>query len=317
MWSVPNCYGGTFMLFQRYEAERNTEVRWVKNPLDLAEWEALIDENTRFLYGEMPSNPSVGVMDIPAVAEIAHTHEIPLLIDSTVATPALLRPLSLGADIAIHSVSKSMTSNGSSISGAFIARHDMVCKLAPDEIRENYAMWVKLNPARDIGPALSPFNAMMTINDLRTIRTRMDRLSKNSQTVAEFLNSHPAVEQVLYPGLESHPGHFLAKEAMWLVDSEEEYGTPVNRYGHLMSFTVKPDAQAARAAFDKLTMIWRATDLGRIKSVATIPAISTHQQQGEEGRDLADIPPNLIRLNVGGEHVNDIIDDLEQAFCTK
>ncbi len=156
----------------------------------------------------------------------------------------------------------------------------------------------------------------MTLNDVRTLRSKMDLLSRNTMKVAQFLSKHPQVESVQYLGLPEHPLHELASKYMWLVDAEydEQYGKPVNRYGHLMSFCVKGGPEAARKFFDGLQRIWRATDLGRIKSVATIPAISTHQQQGEAGRKLANIPPNLVRLCVGGEHPDDIIADLDQAL---
>jgi cystathionine beta-lyase/cystathionine gamma-synthase len=151
---------------------------------------------------------------------------------------------------------------------------------------------------------------------MRTLRSKMDLMSRNTMKVAEFLRGHPQVESVGYLGLPDHPLHELASRYMWLVDAEDDelYGQPVNRYGHLMSFCVKGGPEATRAFFDGLQRIWRATDLGRIKSVATIPAISTHQQQGEEGRRLAHIPPNLVRLCVGGEHPDDIIADLDQAL---
>jgi O-acetylhomoserine/O-acetylserine sulfhydrylase-like pyridoxal-dependent enzyme len=262
----------------------------------------------------MPSNPSLDLFDISGVAAIAHEREIPLIVDSTVATPALLRPIQQGADIVVHSVSKSIASGGLAIAGAVIARHGIPSVAGPDELRANFAMYVKLLPARDHGPGLSPFNALMIINDLRTLRTRMDVLSRHAQTVADFLEQHPAVEGVSYPGLASFPGHDLAARQMWLADGEDDYGAPVNRYGHLMGFRVAGGAAAARAVFDRFRMIWRATDLGRIKSVAAIPAISTHQQQGESGRDLAAVPANLIRLSVGAEHPGDIIADLAQAL---
>ncbi len=154
----------------------------------------------------------------------------------------------------------------------------------------------------------------MILNDLRTLRGKMDRMSRSALRVAEFLHQHPQVAGVNYMGLVEDPGHDLAARYLWLADGEDDYGQPVNRYGHLLSFTVRGGAGATRRMFDRLQMIWRATDLGRIKSVATIPAISTHQQQGEAGRELADIPSNLVRLNVGAEHPADIIEDLEQAL---
>ncbi len=310
------CYGGTFMLFsERYGAERGIDIRWVADPLDLDEWAAKIDGDTRFVYGETPSNPSLSVMDIAAVADLAHDAGIPLIIDSTVATPALTRPLTLGADIVVHSTTKSMTSSGLAVGGAVIARHGITTPIGPDEMAENFAMYVKLLPFRDHGPGASPFNALMTITDLRTLRHRMDFMSATSLRVARFLEEHRHVDRVAYPGLASMPGHDIAKRTMWLVDGEDGTGEPTNRFGHLLSFEVKGGAEAARRVFDRFSMIWRATDLGRVKSVATIPSISTHQQQGDEGRALASVPPNLIRLNVGGEHPEDVIEDLDQALA--
>lgn len=309
------CYGGTFTLFtERYVKERGIEVRWVRDPLNVDEWASHIDSNTRFVYSEMPSNPSLTVTPIREVSDLAHTHGIPFLIDSTLATPALMRPIQHGADVVIHSVSKSMTISGLAIAGAVVARHDLPSRVLSDAMRANFAEETKRLPTRDFGPGLSPFNALMVINDLRTLRSRMDKLSRNAQVVAEFLDSHPKVEQVFYPGLEHHEGHTTAKDYMWLVDGEDEYGKSVNRYGHLIGFTVKGGIPAARQAMDGLELVWRATDLGRIKSIATIPSISTHQQQGESGRQLAQVPEHLIRLNVGGEHPHDVIDDLDQAL---
>jgi len=310
------CYGGTFMLFsERYGKERGIDVRWVREPLDLEEWRERIDADTRLVFAEMPRNPGLAVCDIGALAELAHAAEAPLLVDSTVATPALLRPLCLGADVVIHSVSKSMNTGGLAIGGAVVARHDIPAKVGPDQLRADYATYLKLLPGRDFGPALSPFNALMILNDLRTLRSKMDRLSHNAMLVARFLQRHPKVDAVFYPGLENDPGHIIATRQMWLVDGSDDYEKEVNRYGHLLSFTVRGGAAGARTMFDCLQMIYRATDLGRIKSIATIPAISTHQQQGEAGRNLAEIPANLVRLNVGGEHPDDIISDLDRALA--
>jgi O-acetylhomoserine/O-acetylserine sulfhydrylase-like pyridoxal-dependent enzyme len=309
-------YGGTFMLFaQRYGVERGIEVRWVCDPLNMDEWEQQVDANTRFIYGEMPTNPSLAVMPLRQLADLAHRYDIPFIVDSTVATPALMRPFQHGADIVVHSVSKSMATSGFAIAGAVLARQDIHTTVGPDDMRENFAMYVKLQPARDFGPGLNPFHALMILNDLRTLRHRMDYMSRSSMKVAEYLEAHPKVERVLYPGLASFEGHQIASEYMWLADGADDYGEAVNRYGHLMSFTVKAGPEAARRMFDRLQMIWRATDLGRIKSVATIPAISTHQQQGDAGRELADVPANLVRLNVGGEHPDDVIADLDQALA--
>ena len=308
------CYGGTFMLFsERYGRERGVEIRWVREPLDLDEWSSRIDEGTRFVFGEMPSNPALAVFDIPAVAELAHAHGLPLIVDPTVATPALLRPLTMGADVVVQSLSKSIGGSGLAIGGALIARKDIPSRIGAHDMRANFATHVKLFPFRDHGPAMSPFNALMTLSDVRTVRSRIDHWSRGAMTVSSFLAEHPRVESASYPGLPSFPGHELARRDLWLADGDDE-GRPVNRFGSLLAFDVRGGHEAARRVFDRLGLIWRATDLGRIKSVATIPAISTHQQQGEEGRELAGIPSNQVRLSIGGEHPDDLIDDLDRAL---
>lgn len=310
-------YGGTFQHFSvRKMQERGIEVRWVENQEDIEEWKAKIDENTRFLYSEAPSNPQQSFCDVQALAELAHSWEIPFIIDSTCATPALMRPIGYGADIVIHSLTKSITSGGLAIGGAMISRKPIVTKIKNDNplFKESFAEYVKFLPYRDTGPAASPTNALFALNDLRTLRSKMDLLSQNSQKVADFLGQHPKVYQVDFLGLESFPLHKLAKKYMKLVDSDDGSGNAVNRYGHLLSFRVDGPPKNARKVFDRLKLIFRATDLGRIKSVATIPAISTHQQQGEEARKMADIPPQLIRLCVGAEDADDIIADLDQAL---
>lgn len=310
-------YGGTFQQFAiRKDQERNIEWRKVIHSNDIDEWAKLIDKNTRFIYGEMPSNPGQAFFDLDAVIELAHSHNIPVIVDATVATPALLRPLARGADIVVQSISKTITSSGFGIGGAVIARKNLVSNIDNEVMKADFGMYIKALPNRDNGPNISPFNAIMALSDVRNLRTKVDRFSRNTLTVAKYLEGHKHVEQVDYLGLESHHLHGLAKKYMVLVDSEYDplYLEKVNRFGHLMSFRIKEGAQAARDVFDGFRMIWRATDLGRIKSVATIPAISTHSQQGEEGRRLADIPPNLIRLCIGGEHPDDIIADIERGF---
>lgn len=312
-------YGGTFQQFAiRKEQERHIQWRKVLNSNDLSEWEKLIDENTRFLYGELPSNPSQAFFDLEKVAELAHKYNLPLIVDSTVATPALLRPLAYGADIVVQSVTKSLATSGFAVCGAVIAKKNIVSSIDNDEMKADFCTYLKLLPNRDNGPNISPMSAILALNDIRTIRTRMDLVSTSTQKVAEFLSQHPHIEGVDYLGLPSHPLHDLASKYMYLADSELDprYGERVNRYGHLMSFRVKGGAAATRKVFDAFSMIYRATDLGRIKSVATIPAISTHSQQGEEGRKIANIPDNLIRLCVGAEHPDDVIRDLDRALET-
>ncbi|HVP90783.1 MAG TPA: PLP-dependent transferase [Terriglobales bacterium] len=310
-------YGGTFQHFSiRKMKERGVECRWVQHPWDIEDWKSRIDEDTRFLYMEMPSNPQQSFADVKALADLAHAWEIPLIIDATCATPALMRPIAHGADIVVHSLTKSITAGGFAIGGALISRNPITTKVKNDSplFKDSFAEYVKFLPYRDNGPAASPVNAIFALNDLRTLRSKMDLVSANCQAVAEFLQKHPKVYQVDYLGLPSYHLHGLAKRYMKLVDSDDGRGSEVNRYGHLMSFRVDGPPENARKVFDRFKMIYRATDLGRIKSVATIPAISTHQQQGEEARRAADVPPQLIRLCVGGEHPDDVIADLGQAL---
>jgi len=315
--ATAQCYGGTFQQFNvRLRAERDIECRWIQDPTNIDEWASRIDKNTRFLYGELPSNPQQGFFDIAAVADLAHSHNLPLICDTTVATPALLRPLCHGADIVVQSATKTLTSSGFGVCGAVIARQNLICNIDNDDLKKDFCLYVKYLPNRDYGPNLHPMQTILTLNDVRTLRSKIDMLSRNTMKVAEHLEKHPQITRVEYLGLPNHPLHELASRYMWLVDAEYDdlYRKPVNRYGHLMSFCVKGGPPRARRFFDHLQRIWRATDLGRIKSVATIPAISTHQQQGEAGRKLAGIPGDLVRLCVGGEHPDDIIADLDQAL---
>ncbi len=309
--AMVQCYGGTYQLLDvRYGRERGIPIRWVNDASDLDEWRRHIDSDTCFVFGEFPTNPGLAVFDIERVAEIAHSQGVPLIVDSTLATPALCRPLSHGADIVVQSLSKTMTSSGRGIGGALISRSGLTCDAATPEMLDNYAGWVKLWPYRDAGPSLSPESAAHTLDSIKTLRMKMDVLSQNAMRVSEFLDGHSSVESVNYLGLPSHPQHALARRYMRLVDSNE------NRYGHLLSFSVKGGAKAARSVLDRLEMVFLATDLGRIKSVATIPSISTHQQQGEAARQAARIPPALIRLCVGGEDSDDLIADLDRALKT-
>ncbi len=312
-------YGGTFQLFDvRRMQERGIECRWVCDSTDLDAWAAAIDEDTRFLYGELPSNPGQAFFDVAAVARLAHQHALPLIVDSTVATPALLRPICHGADIVVQSVTKSMTSSGFGIAGAVIARKDLTSRFGSDAMKADFASYLKQLPNRDLGPSLSPLQAILSLNDMRTLRSKIDLFSRTTMQVATWLDEQPAIREVDYLGLPSHRLHPLAARYLFLVDAEHDaqYGRAVNRFGHLMAFRVDGGAAATRKVFDAVQRIWRATDLGRVKSVATIPAISTHSQQGAAGRSLAGIPDDLIRLCVGGEHPDDIVADLDQALRT-
>ena len=310
-------YGGTYQHFAvRKMEERDIEVRWVRQQDDIEEWREKIDENTRFLYAEAPSNPQQSFCDPKALTDLAHSREIPFIIDATCATPALMRPMAFGADIVIHSLTKTMTSGGMAVGGALISKNPIVTQVrnANPLFKKSFAEYIKFLPFRDNGPSASPTNALYALNDLRTLRSKMDLFSRNSEKVSHFLESHPRVQKVDYLGLPGFHYHSLAKEYMKLVDSDDGQGNEINRYGHLLSFRVDGPPENARKVFDHFKLIFRAGDLGRIKSMATIPAISTHLQQGEEARLAADVPPQMIRLCVGGEAPEDIIADLNQAL---
>lgn len=311
--SCARVYGGTFQQFWVRRCQENgIEVRWVTEPLSLEDWERHIDENTRFVYGEFPSNPSVAVFDIAAVAELAHRFGAPFIVDATCASPALTRPLAHGADIVVQSASKVMGGSGSSIVGLVTSRMDLPSKVGCDEMRADFAAWAKLWPYRDNGPSLHPMAAILTLNDMRTLRMRIAQMSRSTMEVARYLEVHPKIERVHYPGLESHPGHDVAKRYMCLADTDEAL------YGYMLATEIKEAKSGetinTRRFYDGLDMLWRATDLGRVKSVATLNAISTHQQQGEEGRRLAAITPSTCRISCGVEDPADIISDLERAL---
>lgn len=306
-------YGGTFQQFSvRRQKEQGIEVRWVLEPTDSAEWESKIDENTRFVYGEFPSNPSLSIFDIERVAEIAHRNGIPLIVDATCASPALTRPLTLGADIVVQSASKVIGGSGTSISGLLVSKRDIVSKVGTDEMRADFATWAKLWPYRDNGPGINPMAAIMVLNDMRTLRMRVAQMSRTALEVARYLEGHPRVERVNYPGLASYPAHDMARRYMRLVDTDEPM------FGFMLSADIREDrpdgSERARKFYDHLDMVWRATDLGRVKTVATLNAISTHQQQGEEGRKLASIKPSTCRISCGIEDPKDIISDLDRAL---
>lgn len=306
-------YGGTFQQFQvRRWKEQGTEVRWVHNSLDINEWASYIDEGTRFVYGEFPSNPAVSLFDIEKLAEIAHNNNVPLIIDSTCVSPALTRPLIHDADIVIQSATKVIGASGTSICGLLTAKKNIVSKIGTDEMKEDFATWAKIWPYRDNGPALSPMSAILLLNDLRSLRSRIAMMSNSALQLANYLESHPKIDCVHYPGLKSHPGHKIAKKYMRLVDDGK------NMYGFMLAADIKEkypeSSENTRKFYDALQMIWRATDLGRVKTVATLNAISTHQQQGEEGRQLAEIKLSTCRISAGIEHIDDIIEDIDQAL---
>ncbi|HVB41295.1 MAG TPA: PLP-dependent aspartate aminotransferase family protein [Streptosporangiaceae bacterium] len=309
------CYGSTMSLFnQRYGEERGVSVRWVSDPLSVEEWERCIDDDTRFLYAESPSNPAVQLVDIPALAALAGQARIPLIIDSTLATPALVRPLALGADVVVHSLTKAAGASGRSMGGAVIARHDLQVRAQPSEMTTDFAGYLRRGPVRDMGCVISPFNAWTLLSDIRELRGRIDTMSASALSVAQHLAECGSVAEVFYPGLKTHRSHSIAKRDMWLVDTDINGQEAVNRFGFLLCFRPVGGVRAAHEVMDRFNLIWRANNLGQVKSTATIPAIGTHSEAGEANSGLAQVPPDMIRLSIGLEHVDDIIEDLDQAL---
>ncbi len=309
------CYGGSFMLFrERFQQDRGIELRWIQDTLDLGEWERAVDGNTRFALCEVPCNPLLRMTDIPALARVTAAQGVPLMVDATLSSPAVMRPLVLGADIVVHSVSKSMSASGLSIAGAVVSRPGICCPHPRQEMRGDFAGFLKRGPQRDTGVILSPFNALQSLADLRSLRSRMQIMGRSAKRLAEVLAAHPAVAETFYPGLPGMPGHEIARRDMVLVDSDLEPGGQENCFGYLMSVRMRGGIPAARAFLDGLQIFWRANDLGRIKSTATIPSISTHSQLSEAEKKLGGIPGDLVRLSVGCEHEDDIVADAVQAL---
>ncbi|WP_170155738.1 trans-sulfuration enzyme family protein [Umezawaea tangerina] len=309
------CYGSTTMVFNnRYGDERGVDVRWVDDPLSIEDWARRIDDDTRFLYAESPSNPTVQLVDIPALGALAREAGVPLIIDSTLATPALVRPLGLGADVVVHSLTKAAGASGRSMGGVVVARHDLRLRAQPEELTADFAGYLRSGPLRDMGSVLSPFNAWTILADIRELRGRVDAMSAGALRVARHLEASDKVAEVFYPGLETHRSHGIAKRDMWLVDSDADGGPAENRFGFLLCFRPKGGVEAAYGILDHFDLIWRANNLGQVKSTATIPATTTHKQVGDAKPGKAPVPPDMIRVSIGLEHLDDLVEDLDQAL---
>lgn len=304
-------YGGTYMLFDVEVRKLGVDCRWVEHPEDLSTWERLIDSKTQFLYVESPSNPGLFIADIAAMADLAHSRGIPLIVDSTIATPVLTRPLALGADIVVHSLSKAMTGSARAIGGAIVARKSLTCKEDNDALRQDFADWVRKYPYRDFGPCLSPANAERTLDDVKTLRQRLKTQSGTALKVAGFLAQHHKISRVNYPGLPCHPQHELARRQMVLVDEE-----PANAFSYLLSFDVRGSIADANRVAENLRIGYHTTHLGSSCTIFIQPSCTTHLQQGLEARRKAGIGDTQIRYSVGLEAAEDIIDDLDEALTT-
>jgi len=283
-------YGEAYRLFFQLAPERMGIIpRFVENPADLDEWERQITPKTRFVWAETPSNPTLFVTDIARLAEITRAHNVPLIVDSTLATPCLLRPLDLGADIVLQSLTKFICGNGAIVGGAVIGSQEMIT-----DIRRRTLGY--------IGATMSPFDAWLTLMSMETLPSRIAQHCSNAEHVTAFLAQHPRVTRVNYPSLSDHPQHALAKRQM------------PRGFGGMLSFVVEGGRQAAVKAIETFQMIAIVPSFGTSRTIATHPATHTHDGMAPQEREAAGIYDGLIRLSVGLEDPGDIIDDLDQAL---
>lgn len=316
--SSSSLYGGTLTLFGVTLKNFGIEARFVdENPENFAK---KIDEKTRFLYTEIIGNPSGAIADLQALSDVADSYSLPLVVDATFATPYLCRPIEHGATIVLHSATKFIGGHGTSIGGVISesgnfdwgsGRFPQMTEPNPryNNLRfwENfgeYAFCTKLRAEqlRDVGASVSPFNAFMLLQGLETLPQRMDEHVRNTQKVAEYLDSHPQVEWVAYAGLESSPYHDLARQYL------------PKGPGAIFTFGLKGGRSAGSAFIENLTLISHLANVGDARTLVIHPASTTHQQLSEEEMQLGGVTPEMVRLSVGLEDVEDIIYDLDQAL---
>jgi cystathionine beta-lyase/cystathionine gamma-synthase len=264
------------------------QFRFVTDPADPAAWDKEIDRNTRLVWVETPSNPCLFVTDISGVAEVAHSRGVPLLVDNTTATAALQRPLALGADIVLLSITKFLAGNATVLGGAIVG---------PEALCED----IRWNTTEFVGAIMQPFDSWLALQYLETLPLRMARHSAAAQQVAEFLAGHPRVCHVNYPGLDNHPQRELARRQM---------AAP----GGLLSFVVSGGIPAAAKVMDSLQLVTHAVTFGTSRTICMHPATITHEHMSPAERAAAGIDDGLIRLSVGLEEPQDIIQDLDQAL---
>jgi len=327
-------YGGTRTLLQHTFSRLGIAVDFV-DPSDPQNFKTAIREETRALYAESVGNPLLNTLDLGAVGAIAKEAGLPLLIDNTMPTAYLLRPLEHGANIIVNSATKFIGGHGTSIGGVVIdggnfdwANGKFPVMAAPDESYHGlnfleafgdfpdlgdpsypgkgniaYALKLRLTSLRDMGSALSPFNSFLFLQGLETLPLRMERHSENALAVARFLSSHSAVEWVAYPGLESDSGFELAKRYHYR-----------NLFGALVGFGIKGGAEAGRRLICSLELFSHLANIGDAKSLVIHPASTTHQQLGEEEQRASGVTPEFVRLSIGLEHIDDILADLDRAL---
>lgn len=318
--SSSTLYGGTHNLFAHSFAKLGITVRFVdaENPEN---FRAAITPKTKALYAETIGNPKGDVLDVEAVARIAHENGVPLIVDNTFASPYLMRPIEYGADVVIHSATKFIGGHGTSIGGVIVdsGKFDWAASgrfpglTTPDPSYHGvvytdavgplaYIIKARVQLLRDMGAALSPFNAFLFLQGLETLHLRMERHSQNALRVAQFLEAHPDVEWVNYPGLESHPSYSLAQKYL-----------PKGQ-GAIMTFEIKGGVSAGRKVIDAVKLFSHLANVGDSKSLIIHPASTTHQQLEADEQLHAGVTPGMIRLSIGTEAIEDILEDLQQAI---
>jgi O-acetylhomoserine (thiol)-lyase len=320
--SVPQLYGGTYTLFAHMLPRQGIDVRFAADDSPAA-MEKLIDEQTVAVFAETIGNPAGNIADIEAIAEMAHGHGLPLIVDSTVTPPTLLKPIAFGADIVVHSMTKYIGGHGNSLGGIIVdsgrfpwAEHaDRYPQLTTPEPAYHgvvytevfgpaaYVARTRTVPLRNTGSAISPFNSFLIIQGLETLALRMERHVQNAMAVAEFLRDDPRVAWVQYAGLPESKYYALAQKYT--------QGRP----SALLSFGVKGGYDGGVRFYDALRIFKRLVNIGDVRSLAAHPASTTHRQLNEAEQLTASVTPDMIRLCVGIEHIDDILEDLDQALA--
>ena len=322
--SSASLYGGTYNLFHYTLPKLGIETTFVENPDDAEEWRAAIRPNTKAFYGETLGNPKGDVLNFELVSKIAHDNKIPLVVDNTLATPYLSRPLEHGADIVVHSATKFIGGHGTSIGGVIVdggkfdyegsgrfpgftepdpSYHGLVFGDLPEGLfPARFVLKARLQYLRDIGAAIAPLNSFLFLQGLETLSLRIERHVANATAVAKWLEARKDVEWVRYPGLASSPWHAL----------QEKY-LPKGG-GSIIAFGIKGGVDAGRKFIEGLELFSHLANVGDAKSLAIHPASTTHSQLTEEEQRTTGVSPDLVRLSVGIETLDDILADLEQGF---
>lgn len=327
--SSPSLYGGTYNLFHYTLPKFGVEVTFVDDANNLESWKKAIRPNTKALFGETIANPKNEILDIEGVAKVAHDYGVPLIVDNTVATPYILRPIEYGADVVVHSATKFLSGHGNTVVGAIIDAGKFDYAQYPERFKGfnepdasyhglvyaqalgvgsafganlSYIFKIRLQLLRDIGAAVSPFNAWLLAQGLETLSLRIDRHLQNAQAVAIWLESHPDVEKVSYASLPSSPWHALAKKY-----------TPKGS-GAVVSFELKGGIQAGKRFVESLKLFSHVANIGDVRSLVIHPATTTHSQLSPQEQLDSGVTPGLVRLSLGLENINDIKADLEEGF---